>query len=132
MTLAGIIVVYLAFRAKQLICDFFLQNTWMAMVKTAPFSQGGFKALAAHAAVHGLFTFALMLVFAPHLWWLGAVDFLIHGAVDKIKGMVTAAKGWTYKDGAFWWAFGIDQEMHNLTHLCYVIAIALAAGTPLH
>ncbi len=132
MTLLQILVVYLAFRAKQLVCDFFLQTGWMASTKAGPFNMGGAKALGIHAGIHAAFTFLLMFIFAPQLWWLGLVDFLIHAFVDKLKGMVTNKFGWTYKDSAYWWAFGIDQEMHNLTHLGYVIAVVMANGTPLN
>lgn len=131
MSLTGVLVLYLAFRAKQLVCDFFLQTGWMATSKVLPFGQGGGKALAAHAGIHALGTLLLTLVFAPALWWLSPLDFVVHGAVDKLKGMITTAKGWGYKDSAFWWAFGVDQEMHNLTHLFYIVLIALHAGVKL-
>ena len=131
MTLTGILIVYLAFRAKQLICDFFLQTSWMALTKVKPVDQGCLKALAAHAGIHATATLLLALTFAPNLWWLGPLDFIIHGTIDRIKGVITEKAGWTYKDGAFWWAFGIDQEMHNLTHLGYVVLIALSRGVTL-
>jgi hypothetical protein len=126
MTLFDIFVIYLAFRAKQVICDFFLQTSWMANVKGNPFNMGGAKALGAHAGIHGVFTLFLMLLFAPMLWWMGAVDFVIHAFVDKTKGWVTNKFGWTYKDSEYWWAFGIDQEAHNLTHFVYILAIVYA------
>ncbi|MBI1215616.1 MAG: DUF3307 domain-containing protein [Alphaproteobacteria bacterium] len=131
MTLLNILVLYLAFRAKQVVCDFFLQTSWMANVKGSPFNMGGAKALGVHAAIHAAGTLALMLVFAPALWWLGAVDFIVHGLVDKIKGAITNKFGWTYKDTAYWWAFGIDQEVHNLTHLVYIIIVIVFSGASL-
>ena len=131
MTLLQILFVYLAFRAKQLVCDFFLQTGWMASTKAEPFNMGGAKALTVHAGIHAAFTFVLVMLFAPQLWWLGIVDFVIHAGVDKLKGVVTKKFGWTYKDSAYWWAFGTDQEMHNLTHLGYLIAIALSNGVHL-
>lgn len=131
MTLFDIFILYLAFRAKQVICDFFLQTAWMANVKGSPFNMGGAKALGAHAGIHGAFTLLLMLVFAPPLWWLGAVDFLLHAVIDKTKGMVTNRFGWTYKDDYYWWAFGVDQEAHNLTHFAYIVAIVWAKGVSL-
>ncbi|MDE1153825.1 MAG: DUF3307 domain-containing protein [Micavibrio sp.] len=132
MSLFDIVILYLAFRAKQVICDFFLQTAWMANFKGAPFNMGGARALGVHAGIHAAFTFALMFLFAPSLWWLGAVDFVVHGTIDKIKGMVNNKFGWTYKDFQFWWAFGVDQELHNLTHLVYVILIVRAAGFSLN
>lgn len=128
MTFIDIIVIYLAFRAKQVICDFFLQTSWMASVKGSPFNMGGAKALGIHAGIHGAFTFFLALIFASNLWWLGAVDFFVHAVVDKIKGAVTNKCGWTYKDNQYWWAFGIDQEAHNLTHFIYMLLILWSRG----
>lgn len=132
MTLIDILIIYLAFRAKQVICDFFLQTSWMAKVKGGPFNMGGAKALGAHAGIHSLFTFALVMAFAPELWWLGFVDLAAHGLIDKGKGWITNTNGWTYKDNPYWWAFGVDQEMHNLTHLCYIIAIIYSRGVDFH
>jgi hypothetical protein len=128
MTFVDFIILYVAFRAKQVICDFFLQTSWMASVKGGPFNMGGAKALGLHAGIHGAFTLALMMAFAPSLWWLGIVDFCVHGIIDKFKGMITRHYGWTYKDNPYWWAFGIDQEAHNLTHFAYVLAILWVKG----
>jgi hypothetical protein len=128
MTVIDIIVIYLAFRAKQVVCDFFLQTSWMASVKGSPFNMGGAKALGIHAGIHGAFTFFLALIFAPTLWWLGAVDFVAHAVIDKLKGAITNKFGWTYKDNQYWWAFGIDQEAHNLTHFIYMLLILWSRG----
>lgn len=128
MTFIDIIVIYLAFRLKQVVCDFFLQTSWMASVKGTPFNMGGAKALGLHAGIHGVFTLVLALIFAPALWWLGIVDFFAHAVIDKLKGGITNHFGWTYKDNAYWWAFGIDQEAHNLTHFIYVLAILCHRG----
>ena len=68
MTLLEILILYLAFRAKQVICDFFLQTSWMANVKGSPFNMGGAKALGLHAGIHASFTFILMIIFAPTFW----------------------------------------------------------------
>ena len=132
MSLIDILILYLAFRAKQVVCDFFLQPSWMALVKGHPLKQGGAKALCIHAGIHGSFTFALMLFFAPALWWLGAVDFVVHSLIDKTKALLNHKMGWTYKDNAYWWAFGLDQEAHNLTHLVYIVFIVISSGASLH
>ena len=125
MSLLDILVLYLAFRAKQVICDFFLQTSWMANVKGSPFNMGGAKALGMHAGIHAAFTFILMIIFAPAFAWLGAVDFVVHAAIDRLKAAITNDKGWTYKDNQYWWAFGLDQEAHNLTHLAYIIIVVM-------
>lgn len=132
MSLLDIFILYLAFRAKQVICDFFLQTSWMASVKGSPFNMGGATALSMHAGIHASFTLLLMLIFAPLLWWLALVDFLVHAGIDKLKAYITNSKGWTYKDNQYWWAFGLDQEAHNLTHLAYIVIIVISSGAPLN
>lgn len=125
MPLVDILVLYLVFRGKQLVCDFILQTAWMANVKGHPFNMGGAKALGMHAGIHAVFTCAIVLMLAPAFWWLGLVDFLVHGLVDKAKAMIIEKFNWTYKDNAYWWAFGIDQEAHNITHLIYIVIIVM-------
>jgi hypothetical protein len=132
MSLFAILLLYLAFRVKQVVCDFFLQTSWMALTKGNPLTEGGAKALCAHAGVHGLGTLLVTLIFAPAFWWLGLVDFLVHAGIDKVKARINAKYNWTYKDTHYWWAFGLDQEAHNLTHLVYIIVIVMASGVPFH
>jgi Protein of unknown function (DUF3307) len=126
MTLTAIVFLYLAFRAKQVACDFFFQTQWMAITKGKPAMEGGLRALAAHVAIHGAGTLLVTLVFAPGFWWLCLLDMAIHGAIDRAKAVLTLKRGWTVKDKYYWWAFGLDQEAHNLTHLCYIVFIAAA------
>lgn len=132
MSLTTILLLYLAFRVKQVLCDFFLQSSWMAMTKAKPFSEGGAKPLSMHAGIHAAGTFIIMLIFAVNFWWLGIVDFIVHFLIDKGKAMLTGKMEWTYKNNEYWWAFGLDQEAHNLTHLAYIILIVISSGAPLH
>ena len=127
MTALGIIILYLSFRLKQGSCNFLLNNAWMALNRGKK-GLDGYAPLAAHAAIHGGGTLIICLVFFPALWWLSIVDFFIHGLIDRIKAVVTLKKQWNEKDKAFWVSLGIDQEAHNLTHLCYIIIIIIGAG----
>lgn len=128
MTLYTLLALYLCFRAKQLVCDFFLQTSWIAHTKGAYFSKGGAKALALHAGFHALFTLVLMMFFAPTLWWLSIVDFVVHATIDKLKAAFVEWRKWTYNDTFWWWSLGIDQEAHNLTHLAYIVFIVIKIG----
>ena len=132
MSLTDIFFLYLAFRAKQVICDFFLQTSWMYIAKCLPFKEGGAKALLLHSGIHAFFTFLLTQIFAPEFWWLGIIDLVVHSIVDKCKAMITNKMGWTYKDTFYWWTFGLDQEAHNLTHLAYIIIIVTSSGSALY
>lgn len=127
MTLISILFLYLAFRAKQFICDFLLQTDWMALNKGKP-GMGGYRALISHCLVHGAGTGLIALVFAPGLWWLALVDVVVHALIDRLKGMITYERGWQYTDRWFWWSFGLDQEAHNLTHFVYMLLMIAHSG----
>ncbi|MBU0859813.1 MAG: DUF3307 domain-containing protein [Alphaproteobacteria bacterium] len=127
MTPAEILLLYVAFRLKQFMCDFILQSDWMALTKGMP-GPTGYKALLSHTLTHGVGTTIIALIFAPALWWLGPLDLVIHSLVDRLKGMITYQKGWKTTDRWFWWSFGVDQEAHNFTHLAYIVYIVLFLG----
>lgn len=127
MTPLSILLLYLAFRAKQFACDFLLQTDWMALNKGKPRIEG-YKALLSHCLVHAGGTLVITLVFAPSLWWLALVDFAIHSLIDRFKGILSFERGWKYTDRWFWWSFGLDQEAHNLTHLAYLLIIVAQSG----
>ncbi len=127
MTISSLLILYISFRLKHFICDFILQTEWMALTKSAP-GREGYKALFAHTATHGIGTSLVMLVFAPPLIFLGLIDFVVHSLIDRIKGVLTRKMGWMPKDTFFWWALGADQEMHNLTHLAYIIVVVAFKG----
>ncbi len=71
------------FQLKHLIADYFLQTKYML---------GKFKPgwdfllpLLAHVGVHGTLTLGIVLLVAPHLWWLCLVDMIIHFFMDRVK-----------------------------------------------
>ena len=117
---AAIVSVYLLFRLKHFTADYLLQTSWMARGKER--AVGWASALCAHAAVHACGTTAIAVTFAPTLWWLGLVDFLLHAAIDKSKTMWGSPPP---TEPIFWWAHGLDQEAHNLTHFAFVLIIVL-------
>ena len=118
--------VSVAFLAKHFLADFLLQTDWMAAGKDRP--KGWLVPLAAHAGVHGAFTAAFFLAVAPSLAWLGLVDMMVHGGIDRLKSISTRRSALTPRQTAFWWLFGLDQTLHHLTHIGLTIALA-AAGS---
>lgn len=122
----GIAACLAAFLIKHLLADLILQTGWMAMGKERP--EGWLWPLSAHAGVHGALTALLFLAVAPPLAWLGLADAVIHGGIDRLKGIAANRGKLTPRQTAFWWLFGADQTLHHLTHLGLAILLA-AAGS---
>lgn len=118
----ALLLIYGAFVAKQFLADFFFQTFWMALNKGA--AAGWVRPLLAHVAIHAGLTLAIVLVTVPALAWLALVDFVLHGLIDRGKGVLT--RGWTPDSTRFWWALGADQAAHQLTHFAYVLTLATA------
>jgi len=123
-----VVVASLAFVLKQFVGDFLLQTKWMAYGKERP--TGWLTPLAAHAAVHAAATATIFALFAQSLVWLAAVDFVIHGLIDRAKGLIARRYGLTQANTLYWWLFGFDQLLHHATH--FVFAMLLIAFRTLH
>ena len=121
LPVTDVITVYLLFRLKHFMADYLLQTSWMARGKER--EEGWAAALFAHAGVHAIGTTAIAAAFAPSLIFLGAVDLIVHAGIDKTKASI---RRYQPNQPAFWWAHGIDQEAHHVTHFIYVLAIVLA------
>ena len=118
-TVAALVI----FLAKQLVADFLLQTSWMANGKEQP--QGWLYPLLAHVAVHAVATAVIFAILAPGFLWIALVDFVIHFAIDRAKGLLNRAFDTDPTKTGFWWLIGIDQTLHHLTHLGYAILIAI-------
>jgi hypothetical protein len=68
-----------------------------------------------------------MLALRPSLWWLGPVDFVIHGVIDRGKALATRGLGLTETDNAWWWLVGLDQALHELTHFSFILTLLLTS-----
>lgn len=124
IAVGSLIPIYLAFVAKHLMCDFFLQTAWMALGKEK--TEGWVAPLFVHAGIHALSTLIVVLVVLPAFWWLALVDLVIHAAIDRGKGVVCRGLGLSPSSRAFWWALGIDQALHHVTHFVYVLLLLTA------
>ncbi|CAH0342138.1 DUF3307 domain-containing protein [Rhizobium sp. CECT 9324] len=110
------------FLIKQWVADFMLQTAWMAKGKERP--QGWVFPLTLHVAIHGLGTLLITLAIAPSLAWLALVDIVIHGLIDRGKARIQLHMTMTPDRSCFWWLLGIDQTLHHLTHLGFVLLLA--------
>jgi hypothetical protein len=113
-----------AFAVKQLGADFLLQNTWMAHGKDR--ASAWLLPLCAHTGLHGLGTLLITLPVEPALWWLALVDFAVHTAIDRGKGLIGQRTHFPPTDTRFWWLIGIDQFLHQVTHIGLAAILAVA------
>ena len=118
-----VIAALVIFLAKHLAADFLLQTSWMANGKEQP--TGWFFPLLAHVLVHTAATAIIFAILAPAYIWIAAVDFVIHFAIDRAKGLLNRFFDTDTTKTGFWWLLGIDQTLHHLTHLGFAILIAV-------
>ncbi|MDP4005404.1 DUF3307 domain-containing protein [Methylobacterium sp. NEAU K] len=113
-----------AFSAKHLAADFFLQSNWMAQGKDRPSAWVG--PLCAHTGLHGFGTLLIALAVKPALWWLALADFAIHTAVDRGKALAGQRTHFPTSDARFWWLIGFDQFLHHVTNIGLAALLAAA------
>jgi len=117
-----------AFIGKQFVADFLLQNQWMAFGKER--AKGWIAPLIAHAGVHAALTAVIFTLLGPSLAWLAVVDFVVHLAIDRAKGVIGRRFGLTTKSTYFWWLLGFDQLLHHATHAMFVVMLAALRSAP--
>lgn len=139
------------FQIKHFIADYYLQGPYM-LQKFRP-DWGFFLPLAVHAGVNAICTLPILLILAPHLWYLCLVDFVIHFVMDRIKAgpkylgrfKALSAKDMNYillyknttkfkkfepelkSNRAFWLSLGFDQMVHHLTHYFIIFVVIMDA-----
>lgn len=142
----GLLVLY---QVKHFIADYPLQNEFM-LAKFLP-DWRFLVPLIAHAGVHSVFTFAIVLSVLPGRYImalkLALLDFVIHFIMDRIKAgpkYLGRFKPLTAKDYPtatdeqkkgnkyFWWSLGVDQSVHHLTHyaVIYIIIVEVVRSLP--
>lgn len=116
-----IIILLVLFQYKHFVADYPLQNAYML----GKFKLEGWeRPLAAHAGVHALFTFVIVLYFNPLLALpLAIIDFLVHGIVDRLKAHPHIGGRYKPEQPQFWWCLGADQMAHHLTHYALIFLI---------
>jgi hypothetical protein len=99
-------LLYAAFAMKHFLADFVFQLDWMVSGKEQ--ARGWAGALAAHAGCHAALTRLIALVVFPGLWWLGPVDLVILGGIDRAKGWALQRLKLRQNDPGWWRVFGAD------------------------
>lgn len=102
---------------KHFFVDFPLQSDWMISQKGYYGKLGGII----HAAIHGIFSFFIVFLFAPQVAFLfGFFDAIAHYHIDYMKMVIGRIHSYTPKDKEFWMLIGIDQYLHYMTYLVLI------------
>lgn len=115
----------LVLATKHFIADFLLQTTAMAKGKAA--GRGWLAPLLLHAFAHASLTFLIALVFCPRAWWIAVVEFVLHATLDRLKALTGRGAGLDPSQPLYWWLFGFDQYLHQLTNVGIVVAFLVLA-----
>ncbi len=112
----------LLFQIKHCIADFFLQSGQSVGAKHIYLNRSNLI----HAGHHGWLSGVAVFIVTQQVMVAIAVaiaDFVIHLHIDWAKASLVCKSKWTMADSQFWWAFGIDQFLHQLTYLSFVAVL---------
>ena len=128
MTAITIISLFIIFQLKHFIADYPLQSEYML----GKFKENGWIApLAAHCGIHALFTMMIVGVFLDSFKFAlmaSAFDFSVHFLMDRIKASPKILGRYKMEDKKFWWALGLDQMVHHITHYAIICFMLLKVG----
>jgi hypothetical protein len=122
-----LLAVLLFLQLKHFICDFILQTPYQFLNKGKYGHPGGII----HAGMHALASipiFFLIPVGFPVAIGIVAGEFIAHYHIDWTKEQTVKRKRWKFPQAEYWWTFGADQGMHQLTYLAMAAILASVAG----
>lgn len=120
VTIFALLFIY---QLKHYFCDYLFQNEYML----GKFKREGWVApLTAHCLVHAAATFAIIINFTDNIalvFYLSVFDFVTHFIMDRIKASPNLLGRFNHQQKEFWWALGLDQMWHHLTHYVIIFAV---------
>ena len=122
-----ILVVILILQIKHFLCDYVLQTEYQYSNKGKYGHPGGII----HAGLHALFTLSAFVVITPSLVLGLAIvvgEFIVHYHIDWTKEQILRRRQWAFPQAQFWWVFGADQALHEITYLAIAAALAIGVG----
>lgn len=126
-----IIYLLIIFQLKHFIADYPLQGKYMLGKFNSDWSF--LKPLAAHCGVQSLFTLLIASFWTNDIRLglaLALFDFVIHFFMDRIKaGPKYLGRFDDKMKPFFWWALGLDQMVHHITH--YAIIYMIITSEPM-
>jgi hypothetical protein len=122
-----VLATLLILQIKHFVADFVLQTPYQFLNKGKYGHPGGII----HAGIHALGSLFAFFVITPSLR-LGiaifACEFVAHYHIDWLKERTVKRQQWVFPQAEFWWTFGADQVLHQLTYLVMAGVLAWGAG----
>jgi hypothetical protein len=122
-----VLAALLILQFKHFIADFVLQTPYQFLNKGKYGHPGG----VIHAAIHALGSIIAFLVIRPSLALGAAIvigEFIAHYHIDGLKERTVKVNQWVFPQSEFWWTFGADQALHQVTYVVIVATLAWGAG----
>ena len=122
-----LLVALLILQFKHFIADFVLQTPYQFLNKGKYGHPGG----AIHAGIHALGSTLAFLAIRPSLALGAAIvigEFIAHYHIDWLKERTVKVNQWVFPQSEFWWTFGADQALHQVTYVVIVAVLAWGAG----
>ena len=113
-----------AFQCKHFLCDFVWQTQRQVQTKGFYGRPGGIE----HAGLHALTSLPAILILTrvpAQIVAVVIIEFVIHYHVDWTKARIDRVRELSVQDSAYWFLFGLDQFLHQLTYLGIVVALLL-------
>jgi hypothetical protein len=112
----------LVLQVKHFVADFVLQTPYQFLNKGIYGHPGGLI----HSGIHVVGTVFAFLVIAPS-WPIAAAilagEFIAHYHIDWLKEGTVKRQQWQFPQAEFWWTFGADQALHQVTYLVIVAVL---------
>lgn len=122
-----LLAVLLILQLKHFLCDFVLQTPYQFMNKGKYGHPGGII----HAGLHALTSVPIFYLIRPG-WAVAAAvvigEFIVHYHIDWLKEQTVKRKRLKFPQAEYWWAFGADQGLHQITYLAMAAVLAMAVG----
>jgi Protein of unknown function (DUF3307) len=117
----------LGFEVKHFIADYLMQPGWILGGKGDMSKLGGYV----HAAIHGVFSVIVLLIFSTPLWLIGTLfvaECIVHYVLDFAKIRYSQGIDIEKDAGRYWALHGVDQLLHQLTYAAMIYAVVRVEG----
>jgi hypothetical protein len=122
-----VLLALLILQLKHFVADFLLQTPYQFTNKGKYGHPGGMI----HAGIHAGGSVLAFFVITPPLGIGVAIvigEFIAHYHIDWLKENTVKRQRWVFPQAEFWWTFGADQALHQLTYLLIAAVLAWSAG----